>query len=182
MATVERKQKRTLLTSMEDVISKAKEHSLTPEFYKAAAASLKYISSTLELSKEEALLLSLFFEKSSSNRIWINNLADLVNTSTIRIISMMNVADDLVKKGYIKSSNNKNDENWYAVPKSVIDCIRQNTKIVPKPTTNLSFDDFFERMGEIMDEDDITYWDLREQVEALVDGNMHLQYCKMVKT
>ena len=182
MATVERKQKRTLLTSMEDVISKAKEHSLTPEFYKAAAASLKYISSTLELSKEEALLLSLFFEKSSSNRIWINNLADLVNTSTIRIISMMNVADDLVKKGYIKSSNNKNDENWYAVPKSVIDCIRQNTKIVPKPTTNLSFDDFFERMGEIMDEDDITYWDLIEQVEALVDGNMHLQYCKMVKS
>ena len=153
MATVERKQKRTLLTSMEDVIAKAKEHSLTPEFYKAAAASLKYISSTLELSKEEALLLSLFFEKSSSNRIWINNLADLVNTSTIRIISMMNVADDLVKKGYIKSSQNKFDENWYAVPKSVIDCIRQNTKIIPKPTTNLSFDDFFERLGEIMDED-----------------------------
>ena len=182
MATVERKQKRTLLTSMEDVIAKAKEHSLTPEFYKAAAASLKYISSTLELSKEEALLLSLFFEKSSSNHIWINNLADLVNTSTIRIISMMNVADDLVKKGYIKSSNNKNDENWYAVPKSVIDCIRQNTKIVPKPTTNLSFDDFFERMGEIMDEDDIKYWDLREQVEALVDGNPHLPYCKMVKS
>ena len=182
MATVERKQKRTLLTSMEDVIAKAKEHSLTPEFYKAAAASLKYISSTLELSKEEALLLSLFFEKSSSNRIWINNLADLVNTSTIRIISMMNVADDLVKKGYIKSSNNKNDENWYAVPKSVIDCIRQNTKIVPKPTTNLSFDDFFERLGEIMDEDDIKNWDLRAQVEALVDGNLHLPYCKMVKS
>ena len=121
MATVERKQKRTLLTSMEDIIAKAKEHSLNPEFYQAAAASLKYISSTLELSKEEALLLSLFFEKSSSNRIWINNLADLVNTSTIRIISMMNVADELVKKGYIKSSHNKNEENWYAVPKSVID-------------------------------------------------------------
>ena len=182
MATVERRQKRTLLTSMEDVIAKAKEHSLNPEFYQAAAASLKYISSTLELSKEEALLLSLFFEKSSSNRIWINNLADLVNTSTIRIISMMNVADELVKKGYIKSSHNKNDENWYAVPKSVIDCIRQNTKIIPKPTTNLSFDDFFERMGEILDEDDIKYWDLRDQLEALVDGNLHLPYCKMVKS
>lgn len=61
MATVERKQKRTLLTSMEDVIAKAKEHSLSQEFHKAAAASLKYISSTLELSKEETLLLSLFF-------------------------------------------------------------------------------------------------------------------------
>ena len=182
MAIVERTQKRTLLTSMEDVIAKVKEHSLNPEFYQAAAASLKYISSTLELSKEEALLLSLFFEKSSSNRIWINNLADLVNTSTIRIISMMNVADELVKKGYIKSSHNKNDENWYAVPKSVIDCIRQNTKIVPKPTTNLSFDDFFERMGEILDEDDIKYWDLRDQLEALVDGNLHLPYCKMVKS
>ena len=182
MATVERRKKRTLLSSMEDVIAKAKEHSLTAEFYKAAGASLKYISSTLELSKEEALLLSLFFEKSSSNRIWISNIAELVNTSNIRIISMMNVADDLVRKGYIKSSHNKNDENWYSVPKSVIDSIRQNTKVVPKPTVGLSFDDFFERMQEIMDEDDIKYWDLTEKLDSLVSGNMHLPYCKVLKS
>ena len=182
MATVERRKKRTLLSSMEDVIAKAKEHSLTAEFYQAAGASLKYISSTLELSKEEALLLSLFFEKSSSNRIWISNIAELVNTSNIRIISMMNVADDLVRKGYIKSSHNKNDENWYSVPKSVIDSIRQNTKVVPKPTVGLSFDDFFERMQEIMDEDDIKYWDLTEKLDSLVSGNMHLPYCKVLKS
>ena len=33
-----------------------------------------------------------------------------------------------------------------------------------------------------MDEDDIKYWELRDQLEALVDGNLHLPYCKMVKS
>ena len=66
--------KRTVLSSMEDIINQAKKHSLEPEFYEKAAASLKYISKTLNLSNEEAMLLAFFFENSSRNRIWVSNL------------------------------------------------------------------------------------------------------------
>ena len=107
MDTRSKKAKRTLLSSMEDVVTKAKEMSITPEFYKAAALSLKHLSTVLQLTQEEAMLLTLFFEMSSSARIWISNIAEMVNTSNLRIISMMNVADSLISKGYLKKLSNK---------------------------------------------------------------------------
>ena len=62
MATTVRNKKRTLLSSMEDIITKAKEFSLTPEFYQAAEDSLQHLSKALQLTKDEAMLLSFFFE------------------------------------------------------------------------------------------------------------------------
>lgn len=50
---------------MENVVSKAKAYSLTERFYELAEDSLAYISKKLKLSRDEAMLLSLFFEKSS---------------------------------------------------------------------------------------------------------------------
>ena len=46
---------RTILSSMEEIISLAKKHSLEPEFYKEAEESLKYISERLSLSREESM-------------------------------------------------------------------------------------------------------------------------------
>ena len=72
METTARTKKRTLLSSMEDVITKAKEFSITPELYEAAAESLEHLSIVLQLTKDEAMLLSFFFEMCSSSRIWMS--------------------------------------------------------------------------------------------------------------
>ena len=88
---------------MEDIVSKARSLSLTDRFYEQAKESLAYISKTLKLSTDEAMLLSLFFEKSSQWRIRISDIADMINTSNIRIISMMNVADSLAAKNYLEN-------------------------------------------------------------------------------
>lgn len=77
MDTKSKKAKRTLLLSMEDVVTKAKEMSITPEFYKAAALSLKHLSTVLQLTQKEALLLTLFFEMSSSSRSSSTNMTTL---------------------------------------------------------------------------------------------------------
>ena len=174
--------KRTVLSSMEDIINQAKKHSLEPEFYEKAAASLKYISKTLNLSNEEAMLLAFFFENSSRNRIWVSNIAEMINVSNVRIISMMNTADDLIKKGYLTGKDNGKDEKYYNVPISVVNSIRQNKPVNPVKMTELTTDEFFDRMDEIFDEDDVNQWDRLEMIQNLVEGNMHLQYCKTLES
>ena len=181
MTRTEKRQKKTLLSAMEDVMTKAREHAIGQKLYTSAAASLKYLTTTLEISRDEALMLSLFFELSSSSRIWISDIARIMNTSNIKVIGMMNVADELARKGYLKRSNKKKDENWYAVPKNVIDSIRENKKIEPKSVAGLDFDEFFDMLNELMDEEDIMFWDLKEGIELLMSNNMHLDYCKAVK-
>ena len=61
------KNRRTLLSSMEHVVDKAKNMSLSDRFYEEVNDSLTYISKTLKLSNDEAMLLSLFFERSSQS-------------------------------------------------------------------------------------------------------------------
>ena len=182
MATTVRTKKRTLLSSMEDIITKAKEFSLTPEFYQAAEDSLQHLSKALQLTKDEAMLLSFFFEMCSSSRIWMSNIAEMINTSNLRIISMMNVADSLISKGYIRKGSRVRDENWYTVPGNVLDCIRQNIKPTPKSLKGLTFDEFFDILGEYMNEEEIGMAELEGHIDMLIEGNPHLNYCKVAES
>ena len=92
----------TILSSMEDIVVKAKEHGLDDIFYSEAENSMKRLSRALLMSKEETLILSLFFERCGFSRIRLSDIADMIHTSNIRLLAMMNVADELAKKGYLK--------------------------------------------------------------------------------
>ena len=171
----------TILSAMEEIVSLAKKYSLETVFYTKAADSLDFLSKTLELTVEEAMLLAFFFEKSSSNRIWISSIADMINVSNIRIISMITTADSLAKKGYIRCNESNREEKYYRVPFDVINSIRLNKPVVPRPICNLSTEDFFDRLAEIFDEEDVPFYSRMENVVQLLDNNPHLPYCKAVK-
>lgn len=175
------KNEMTILSAMENIVSMAKKFSLEDRFYIETADSLNFLSEKLGLTGEEAMLLSFFFEKSSSNRIWISSIADMINVSNIRIISMITVAESLVKKGYLRSHESSRDEKYYRVPFDVINSIRLNKTINPKPLSDLTFDDFFDRLAEIFDEEDVPFYHRMEEINQLHDNNMHLPYCKAVK-
>lgn len=170
----------TILSSMEDIVVKAKEHGLDDIFYSEAENSMKRLSRALLMSKEETLVLSLFFERCGFSRIRLSEIADMIHTSNIRLLAMMNVADDLAKKGYLKAHKDENEKS-YSIPMEVIDCIRHNTFFKPKPISGLSFDDFFDRMAKIFEEDDIDFYDRDSELEELLSANMHLPYCKISK-
>ena len=172
--------KRTILSSMEEIVSYAKKHSLEPEFFQKADTALKFISKNLSLTKDESMMLAFFFENSSGSRIWLSNISNMINVSNIRIISMMNIADGLIKKGYLTGRENKNEEKYYTVPTKVINCIRQNLPVTPVKMADLTEDEFFDRLNEIFEEDDINQWDRSDMVRDLVKNNMHLPYCKVM--
>ena len=171
----------TLLAAMEEVVNFAKIYSLKEKFFELASRELDYISSKLGIARDEAMLLAFFIEKSSSCRIWLSSIADMVNVSNIRIISMMNVADGLVKKGYLRGNVNGKDERYYSVPREVLDAVRKNECFTPKPMLDLTTDEFFDRLEDIFREDDMPFWNRHEMLEDLVESNLHLPYCKAVK-
>ena len=173
---------RTILSSMEEIVACAKVQGLSEDFYRDADESIQYISGQLGLTADEAMLLSLFFEKSSSARIWISSIAEMINVSNIRIISMMNVADSLVKKGYLRSNEDSSEEKYYGVPVSVVNSIRKNLPVVPKKMDGLAEDEFFDRLNEIFDDEDMGFYRRDEYLHELVDANQHLNYCKKVRS
>ena len=173
---------RTVLSSMEEIVNLARQYCLKPEFYEAADAALDFVAKSLSLTKDEAMLLAFFFEQSSSSRIWISNIASMVNVSNIRIISMMNVADELIKKGYLVGRDNGKSEKYYSVPTRVVNSIRLNLPVEPAKTSGLTEDEFFNLLEEIFEQDDIMQWDRIDMVEELVTSNRHLTYCKVLES
>lgn len=180
MESSKKTSKRTILSSMEEIVTFAKKYSLEPEFYQNADPALKFISKRLSLTRDEAMMLAFFFENSSGSRIWVSNIASMISVSNIRIISMMNVADSLIKKGYLTGREDKNEEKYYNVPTKVINSIRQNLPVTPVKMTELTEDEFFDRLNEIFEEDDINQWDRSDMVMDLMKNNMHLPYCKVM--
>ena len=173
---------RTILSSMEEIVELARKHGLNDEFYQGAEQAIAYISEQLRLTSDEAMLLSLFFEKSSSSRIWISAIAEMINVSNIRIISMMNVADSLVKKGYLRSNDGGREERYYGVPAGVLNSIRQNLPVQPQKMEGLTEDEFFDRLDEIFEDDDISFHHRNERLYDLADANKHLPYCKKTQS
>ena len=171
----------TLLEAMEDIVNNAKIHSLDPEFYENAKNSLAYISEKLGMTQDEAMVLSFFFEHSSRNRIWVSSISDMINVSNIRVISMMNIADTLITKGYLKGHDRGSEEKYYTVPKNVVNSIRQNQPPTPEITTGLTLDEFFDHLEKIFDEEDVEYRDRVKIIEDLIESNSHLSYCKALK-
>ena len=176
-----KKKHRTLLSSIEEVVRLAKEHGIEDKFYEEADKELKYLSRVLLLSKEEALMLSLFMEMSPKWRTKISDISELLKISNIRVLSLMNVADELAQKGYVKKYD-RNDDIYFVVPVDVIDCIRRNVVYMPKPMNNLTVDEFFDRLGKILDEDDVGFYRRCNNLEIIVESNMHLPYCKIASS
>lgn len=176
-----KKKHRTLLSSIEEVVRLAKEHGIEDKFYEEADKELKYLSRVLLLSKEEALMLSLFMEMSPKWRTKISDISELLKISNIRVLSLMNVADELAQKGYVKKYD-RNDDIYFVVPVDVIDCIRRNVVYMPKPMNNLTVDEFFDRLGKILDEDDVGFYRRCNDLEIIVESNMHLPYCKIASS
>lgn len=176
-----KKKHRTLLSSIEEVVRLAKEHGIEDKFYEEADKELKYLSRVLLMSKEEALMLSLFMEMSPKWRTKISDISELLKISNIRVLSLMNVADELAQKGYVKKYD-RNDDIYFVVPVDVIDCIRRNVVYIPKPMNNLTVDEFFDRLGKILDEDDVGFYRRCNNLEIIVESNMHLPYCKITSS
>ena len=72
--------KRTILSSMDEVVEMAKRYSLTPEFYEKAATSLKYISKVLN---RVTLLGALFLAVVAGVPILVNMIVELITKSQV---------------------------------------------------------------------------------------------------
>ena len=89
--------------------------------------------------------------------------------------------DGLIEKGFVTSHASGKDERYYSVPANVVNSIRQNLPVTPVKMTDLTVDEFFDRLGENFEEDDIPFLDRIEMLENLVNSNMHLPYCKAIE-
>lgn len=153
---MEAKQKKQmdLLTAIEQIVEKAKDSKLSPEFYRKASRYIKYVSDKLDLTKEQSVMLALFINLSDDDSIRLYQLSNYVQCPTIRILRYKNEINELEKRELIRCYRNARGcckSISYRVPFDVIDALNRNEKFTPRNCTGLTCQELFGELEDIFE-------------------------------
>ena len=182
---MESKQKKQmdLLTAIEQIVEKARDSKLSPEFYRKTSRYIKYVSDKLDLTKDQSVMLALFVDNSDDDGIRLRDLSNFLKCSTARFLRCSNEIDDLEKRGYINSSLDYRDKKKYDVPLEVIEAIKKNEVYKPRDIHNLSCRQLFCELDKIFEKrryDNLTYEITVERIKRLLSCNQQLSYVKEI--
>ncbi len=176
--------KMDLLTAVEQIVEMAKDSQLSKEFFRKADKYIKYVSTKLELTKEQSVMMALFINHSDDNHIRISELSEDVKCTTTRIIRYMNDIDVLETREFIRCRRERRGSISYRVPFDVIEAFKRNEKYVPKKCTNLTCPELFselEDIFELREDNEITFDAMSQKINSLLEDNPQLLFTKAIK-
>lgn len=165
-----------LIANIERVVNIAIMGHLCDSVYEMANDELTYIAGRLGISKNQALLFSLFMELSEDSEIESADLANLTGCRNVRILSILSEDKALIERGLIRQRN-IDGEVTYKVPRNTITAIKNNETVVKK-AEKLNIDEFFERLEKILLDGEENVRTVAEDLTDLISENMHLEFCR----
>ena len=178
------RKKMDLLTAVEQIVELAKESQLSKEFFRKADKYIKYMSTKLELTKEQSVMMALFINRSDDNSILIRELSKDVDCSTIRILRYLKDIDELEKRELIRCCRERRSSLSYRVPYDVIEAFKRDEKYIPRKCTNLTCVELFGELEEIFQlrqDNEITFDAMSKKINSLLEDNPQLLFTKSIK-
>ena len=183
---METKQKKQmdLLTAIEQIVEKAKDSKLSPEFYRKASRYIKYVSDKLDLTKEQSVLLALFIDYSyDDDDTCLKDISKYLNCSTAKILRYSKAIDDLEKREILRCCRDGRHVT-FRVPTDVIEAFKKDDIFIPKRYKDISCAQLFgvlEEIFELRKEKELSYYDMTEKIKLLFEDNNNLEYVKRIK-
>jgi hypothetical protein len=181
----------TILQHMERITSLSGSNSLSEDFFLTAKPHIDYIAQKLNITPIQTVLLSHIIEEYEGSAISLNQIARSLNCNKIRIMQYVGELADLADKKIIKTQKNSHrgygdkGEIMYRIPLKVTEALSKNENYVPINCANLSILDFFTILEELfvrkISDDEISYEELKEEINALLNDNRELSFVKKLK-
>lgn len=168
-----------MLNSIENIVNLATENGLNDEFYAKANKGIKYLAKKMSLTPMQAIIFSLFVNRSDDQFIYLNEISRDIKCSTISILKFKHDIEVLIDRHLIK--RRKNDERTsYRVPLQVIEALQNDECYQHKTMTNVSADELMViALNNLFNErsnNEIPYSALVNEVCELLENNRHLNF------
>jgi len=175
-----------LLTAIEQIVEKAKDSKLSPEFYRKASRYIKYVSDKLDLTKEQSVILALFIDNSYGDEdgIQLKNISKYLSCSTARVLRYITDIDVLVKREFLRCCREGRSFS-YRIPLGVIEAFKQDETFIPKRYKDITCGELFgvlEEIFEMRKERELSYIDMSDKIELLFEDNKKLEYVKQIRS
>ena len=163
----------TLLSAIEAVVEATHDSAFGEKALKAVDSELAYIADKLELTKMQAVMMSVFMDQCNDHRINLSDLSRHFGCRNIRMLRMSAEIRALAEKKYIKVARNDGEET-YRVPREVISAIKDDKKPEPRSLSGLSLEGMFGVFGDMFSEaerHEITTEALHHSIKEVLDAN-----------
>lgn len=173
-----------LLDAIEVIVERAADCGLSCGFYKIVDSSLEYLSSRLEMTKNEALLLSVAVNMGTDFRITLANIAEYFACSRIKVLKLAKDLESLVGRSYLRRAKLRERETTYTLHYEAMESIQNDMPYARQPQSGLTAEQLFEEIHKLiraLKHRQIDFSTFTEEVESLVASNHHLQFCKALK-
>ena len=174
----------TLLYHIEQIVEMAENSELTDSFFAAAEINIDFIVKKMRLTVNQAVLFSIFIEKSYENRIYVEDIANMTRCRMVKMITMLNDFDELEKRQLVRC-NRSDDTTSYRVPKEVVAAVKQSIVYKPKSICKLNTSQFFEHLDRLFkekDEGETSYQRLEEEIQTLIQENASLHFSRQIES
>jgi len=174
---------KTLLQHIECIIGLVENSGLNEEFLQKAKKSIGFVSKKMELTINQAILFSVFIEKSDDNSILLSELSKFIGCRNIKTISLVSDIDELERRRLVRCCRSES-RHTYRVPFEVVNVIKQNINYKPESIKNLDIKDLFKFIYRLFNErenNEISCDVLMEELRSLFEENSSLTFCRQMK-
>ena len=186
---MEAKQKKQmdLLTAIEQIVEKAKDSKLSPEFFRKASRYIKYVSEKLDLTKEQSVMLALFINRSDDDNIRISDLGEFVKCQTVHMLQYLKDIDVLVKRELLRCHKGTNSDKKfisYRVQVELIDAVKRDEKFVSRTRKGLSCHELFAELEDIFklrEDQELSFEMTAQMIHSLFEDNSHLIFVQTIQ-
>ena len=186
---MEAKQKKQLdlLSAIEQIVEKAKDSKLSPEFYRKASRYIKYVSDKLDLTKEQSVMLALFINRSDDDNIRISDLGEFVKCQTVHMLQYLKDIDVLVKRELLRChKGTSSDKKFisYRVQVELIDAVKRDEKFVSRTRKGLSCHELFAELEDIFklrEDQELSFEMMAQMIHSLFEDNCHLIFVQTIQ-
>ena len=173
-----------LLTAIEQIVELSEGSNLSEEFYVKARRYVRYVAKKLSLTPVQAVLFSLFVDKSDDSCIRISDFATHLRCRTVRIIRYMSDIDVLEKRKLVICCRQRR-EKTYRISMPVIEALKENRCYEPQLRGGLTCEELFDELDDLFeqrDDSELTYDALVGEINTLFDNNDSLEFVRRVRS
>lgn len=174
---------KTILENIDCIVELVCNSKLSDDFFKKAKKNIDFVAKKMNLTQNQVVLFSIFVEKSDDQCIEIREIASFAKCSNIKILNLMNDIDELENRRLIRC-NRSFGRPSYRVPFKIIRTIKQNKNCEKEGLKNLSTEELFTQINNLINErmgEELTQNAFVSELNTLFQDNSSLAFCQQLQ-
>ena len=181
------------LELIEQIVELTNDQGITTEVKKGEAQLIspakpyvKELMTRLGIRNEvEALFLAVFVDQCNDSRINVKDIARHFDVRAVKILSMAEHIDSLVRNGIIMRKKDSDGDITYRVPNKTIECLRQGMLPEPERIENLTPQEFYDHIDRLLnrrENDEIEDSELFLCIDELIEKNPQIELTNRLRS